>query len=136
MPSKPQQNKKAMIFASYKDFPHGTYPSGSDHGYPPKINPKIGEIFVPSKGQVTEFEEYPALAKKLTEAIEEATPAKLHKVLRTPMRSAGNAATEAAYSLSRAAFILSECVDKNHPLIETATLTTFADFKAAISQLD
>lgn len=132
----------AKIISSSEDYPHGAFDchpmTGSTNGYPPKMNPALGEIYTPDDCACTReqcYVEYPALARRLAEAMNSAMPADTLAVLRLDMRTPSNDAASAAYSLSSAAFLLSEYVDAQHPLIKIATLATFDEFKAAVSAL-
>ena len=118
------------------DFPYGAFDShprtGSTNGYPPLMNPAVGEIFTPSTK--AENDAYPVLARKLADAMSAATPSEVSASVSISLRTDAHDGMNAAYSLSLSAFMLAES-DLEHPLIKIATLTNFAAFKAAVRGL-
>jgi hypothetical protein len=124
------------VIASSKDYPYGAVGesyTGSTNGFPPLLNPAIGKLFLPSEGD--NYQVYPALAYKLSKAIDAAIPEGTGPILDITLRTASHAVIVAYNSLSCDAFVLGE-VDPEHPLLKIATLTDFDEFCAAFSGLD
>jgi len=125
-------NAPRTVITSYEEFPYGaageSY-TGSSNGFPPNPNPVIGELFVPNTAD--EYKAYPALANKLTAAINAAIPEGSGPIVDIELRTASNDTLNALYGLSLAAFKLGE-VDVEHPLLKIATLRDFESFHAAV----
>jgi hypothetical protein len=125
-----------VIITSSADYPHGSFDShpmtGSTNGYPPRIDPALGAIIEPTDEL---YDAYPRLAWKLTSAIAAVTPADKSALVNVDLRSGSNATISSMYYLSMAAFILSEYVDRDHPLIKIATLVDYNEFASAVDAL-
>ncbi len=125
------------VIASYKDFPYGSYTEttcdDSGNGFPPLLNPERGYIYTPQTQ--TQYKAYPALANKLTRAINAVIPEETHALVRFDSRTSSSAVLSGIYGLSNAAFKLDYYIDSNHPLLKIATLTDFYEFKAAVLAL-
>lgn len=124
------------IITSSKDYPYGALDesyTGSTEGYPPLMNPAIGELFFPT--EEANHQVYTALASKLSEAIHKAIPEGTGPILNVWVRNYKHEMLVAYYRLSRSAFVLGE-VDPDHPLLKIATLKDFDEFCAAVSALD
>ena len=136
LPKAPDYLPMFTVITSSADYPYGSFAShpmtGSTNGYPPRIDPALGAIIEPTYEL---YDAYPELARKLTKAMAAVTPAEKAALVDVDLRSASNATISSMYSLSMAAFILSEYVDRDHPLIKIATLTDFGEFKSAVDAL-
>lgn len=125
------------VIASYKDFPYGSYTEttcdDSGNGFPPLLNPERGDIYTPKTE--TQYKAYPALANKLTLAINAVIPEETHALVQFESRSPSSLVLNEIYSLSNAAFKLDYYIDSDHPLLKIATLTDFYEFKAAVLAL-
>ena len=124
------------VIASSEDYPYGAVGesyTGSTNGFPPLLNPAIGKLFEPSEGD--NYKVYPALAYKLSKAIDATPPILTGPILDITLRTASHPVTVAYNRLSCSAFVLGE-VDPEHRLLKIATLTDFDDFCAAVSALD
>ena len=126
-----------LVIESCEDFPYGSYAThhmtGSAYGYPPKLNPERGNIYAPDIE--CEHKAYPALASKLTNAINAFIPEEIHALVQYESRLQSNPVAAEEYSLSAAAFKLDYYIDSNHPLLKIATLTDFREFEAAVLAL-
>ena len=116
------------------EFRFGTYTTsytGSSVGYPPLLDPSIGEILVPGSSDKL----YTPLAIKLSHAMHKAVPV-FPRLQDCEMRTPSNATLSAMYDLSMAAFILAEFGDREHELLRIATMESFAEFERAVSALE
>jgi hypothetical protein len=126
-----------LVIESYEDFPYGSYTThpmtNSSNGYPPKLNPERGDIYIPDTED--EHNAYPALASKLTNVINAFIPEETHALVQFESRLQSTPVAAEMYSLSTAAFKLDYYIDSNHPLLKIATLTDFREFEAAVLAL-
>jgi hypothetical protein len=117
---------------------HGHLTGDTIQGYPPMIDPKIGTLFMPGPHTGSpimlplQYKAYPELARRLTVAMKNVTPAELTGIVQIVRRESADDVSRAADSLSMAAFVLSHFVNREHLLVKIATLPTFAEFEAAI----
>jgi hypothetical protein len=128
---------KITIIRSARDYPHGAFMCNaktfSEEGEAPKIHPKHGMIIQPSNK--SQKAAYPQLAENLLDAMWAAIPAEKWSYLQVELNSTGNRCVDMASHLSLYAFVLSEYVDPEHPLLKIATLYEFSEFKKAVNAL-
>jgi hypothetical protein len=127
---------------SSSQYPYGDVwgnPPGSKEGYPPQIDPALGEIIsmrfsAADKLKTDErYDNYCLYVDELIEAMKAATPAHLADVVFIPNARTCTTEQESSFgSLSTAAFVLSEFVDRDHHLVKIATLSNWNDFKCAV----
>ena len=119
------------------EFRFGTYTTsytGSSNGFPPLLDPSVGEIIVPGSSDY-QYKMYAPLAKKLSRAMCKAVPV-FPMLQGCDMRTPSSASLSAVYDLSMAAFILAEYGDREHVLLKIATTESFAAFEKAVSALE
>ena len=111
---------------------YGSY-TGSIQGSVPNINPDIGKVFFPDDS--CRGHGYHLLAFKLSKAIKAAVPEGMGPILQLQRRSCGHVVNLAHELLCCDAYVLGE-VDPGHPLLKIATLSSMAEFRAAVEALE